>query len=175
MSEEKQSTDKKINRDTLKWVVIGLAGFAVVILIFGAGMFVGGMKAKFSYRWAENYHRNFAGPREGFFSKLREFPTRDFISGHGSFGEVIEIKDKEFVIKSRENIEKVIVIKDDTIITKGRKRIKDGLAVGDNVVIIGSPNDEGKIEAKMIRIIPFLPGELPSPQSRRPGKMLFKL
>ena len=49
------------NRDVLKWIIIGLAGFVVLVLVFGAGVKVGTLKARYSYKWAENYHKNFAG------------------------------------------------------------------------------------------------------------------
>jgi len=162
MTEEKQP-NKKINRDILKWVVIGLAGFAVVVLIFGVGMVVGGMKAKFSYRWAESYHENFAGPQGGFFGDWRNIPPLpgDFIEGHGAFGKIIEMQENEFVIKGRGDVEKVILIDDRTIIQKEREEIKkEDLKVGNFVVVIGSPDEKGKIEAKMIRIFN---GELEKP------------
>jgi len=155
MNEEKTiKTIKKFfqNRDVLKWVIIGLAGFVILVLVFGAGVKVGTLKAQYSYRWADNYHKNFAGPRGGFFDDWRRFPAGDFLSGHGAFGEIIEMKDNGFVIKDRENAEKVIVTNENTTITKGREKIKDGLKVGDRVVIIGSPNEEGQIEAKFIRV-----------------------
>ena len=152
MNEEK--TIKKFfqNRDVLKWVIIGLASFVILVLVFGAGVKVGTLKARYSYRWADNYHKNFAGPRGGFLGDWQKFPAGDFISGHGAFGEIIEMKDNGFVIKGRENVEKVINTNQETTITKGRETIKDGLGVGDRVVIIGSPNDEGQIEAKLIRV-----------------------
>jgi len=160
MNEEKQP-NKKINRDILKWIIIGLAGFVIVILIFGIGIFVGGMKARFSYRWAEQYHKMFAGPRAGFFGDWRSFPQGEFIEAHGAFGEIIEMKENEFVIKGRADVEKVILITDKTTIQKGREKIKKGdLKVGNFVVVIGSPSEEGKIEAKMIRIFN---GELEGP------------
>jgi len=153
MSEEKQN-NKKINRDVLKWIIIGLVGFVIVILIFGTGMFVGGMKARFSYRWAESYHKNFAGPRGGFFGDWRALPSPgDFIESHGTFGEIIKINDSDFVIKGQSDVEKIILITEGTIIQKGRDTIKkEELKVGDRVVIIGSPNEEGQIEAKLIRV-----------------------
>lgn len=156
MSEEKQ-TNKKINRDTLRWIAIGLTGLAVVVLIFGAGMAVGGMKAKFSYRWAESYHKNFGGPQGGFFGDWRRMPPLpgDFIEGHGAFGEIIELNDNGFVIKGRGDVEKMVIMIEDTIIKKGgkgMKTIKDNLEVGEYVVVIGSPNEEGQIEAKLIRV-----------------------
>ena len=165
MSEEK--TIKKFfqNRDVLKWVIIGLAGFVVLLLVFEAGVKVGTLKARHSYRWAESYHKNFAGPRGGFIDDWRRFPTGDFISGHGAFGEIIKMKDNGFVIKGRENVEKVIVTDEETTITKGRETIKGGMKVGDRVVVIGSPNEEGQIEAKLIRVfdengpgLPMRPG-----------------
>jgi hypothetical protein len=151
----RSKTDKKINRDILKWIIVGLAGFVVVFLIFGVGMFVGGMKARFSYRWAESYHKNFAGPQGGFFGNWRApLPLPgDFIEGHGTFGEIIKINDSDLVVKGRSDVEKIILITKDTIIEKGKDTIKkEELKVGDQIVIIGSPNEEGQIEAKLIRV-----------------------
>lgn len=138
--------------DILKWIIIGLAGFVVIILVFSVGMFVGGTKARFSYRWAESYHKNFGGPRGGFFNNWRSFPGRDFIEGHGAFGEIIELKDYGFVIKGRGDIEKVIIISEETIVRRGRETEKDGLRMGEHVTIIGSFNEEGQIEARLIRV-----------------------
>ena len=139
----------------LKWIIIGLAGFVVIVLIFGAGMFVGGMKARFSYRWAESYHKNFAGPRGGFLGDWRKFVPfpGEFIEGHGTFGEIIKINDSDLIVKGQGDVEKVIIITKDTTIEKGREKIKkEELKVGDRVVIIGSPNEQGQIEAKLIRV-----------------------
>jgi hypothetical protein len=161
------------NPDFLKRVIIGLAGFVILILAFGAGVKVGTLKARYSYRWADNYHKNFAGPRGGFFGDWRRFPAGDFIGGHGTFGEIIEMKDNGFVIKGQENVEKVIIVNQGTSIIKGREPIsakggaasagKDGLKVGDRLVVIGSPNEEGQIEAKFIRIFGEDDLKLPHP------------
>ncbi|MFH1180788.1 MAG: hypothetical protein V1705_00070 [bacterium] len=140
------------NSDRLKMVIIGLVGFAIIVLIFGLGVKVGALKAGYSYRWAENYHKNFAGPANGFMNDLRQFPAEDFISGHGAFGEIIEITQNSFVIKGCENVEKIIIIGQNTAITRGKETIKDGLKISDRVVVIGSPNEKGQIEAKFIRV-----------------------
>src|SRR4030043_479015 len=86
------TTDKKLNKDVLKRVIIGLVVFAIVCLIFWIGIFIGGMKARFSYRWAESYHKNFAGPASGFLGDWQKAPARpnDFVDGHGAFGEIIK-------------------------------------------------------------------------------------
>lgn len=148
-----EENKKNINHDFLKWIIAGLVAIVLLFLAFGFGVFVGEKKAKFSYRWAEQYHKLFAGPSAGFFGEWKKFPRGEFMSAHGIFGEVIEKKEKEFVVKDRGDIEKVILIGEKTIIQKGREKLKkEDLKVGNFVVVIGSPNEEGKIEAKIIRI-----------------------
>lgn len=144
MNEEKQNNKKVSNRDVLKWIIIGLVAFVVVVLIFSVEMFIGGMK-----------HKMFAGPRRGFFSDWQKFPSGEFIGAHGVFGEIIVMKENEFVIKGRDDVEKVILISEKTTIQKGREKLKkEDLKVGNFVVVIGSPNEGGQIEAKFIRVFP---------------------
>jgi hypothetical protein len=144
--------------DILKWIIVGLLAIVAIVLVFGLGVFVGEKKAKFSYHWAENYHRMFAGPKAGFLGNLKmpPFPPFDeFIEGHGTFGEIIKIEGNNLVVKGRGNVEKVIVVTEKTVIKSGRKDIKfSDLKIGDMIVIIGSPNDKGQIEAKLIRVFP---------------------
>jgi hypothetical protein len=152
MEEEQKNQTKK---DILKWILIGLGVFIIAALIFKAGMFVGAMKANFSYRWAEQYHKNFAGPQAGFFGDWRIPPFGDFIEGHGTFGEIIKIEGNNLIVKGRENIEKIVLVNEKTVIKSGFKDIKiSDLKVGDIIVIIGSPNEQGQIEAKLIRVFP---------------------
>ncbi len=155
MEEYKERAKKILRHDALKWVIIGIAGFVIVGLIFGTGMFVGGLKARFSYKWAESYHKNFAGPQEGFLGDWRKAAPLpgDFLNSHGVFGEIIELRDNGFVIKGGGEVEKVVLFSDKTIIEKGRQNAgKDELKVGGQVVVIGSPDEQGQIEAKLIRI-----------------------
>lgn len=149
-----EAVSKKSHRDLLKWIIIGIVIFVYSIFVFGAGLFVGGMKANFSYRWAENYHRNFGGPESGFMFDIRMSPPNgEFIQGHGVFGEIIQIKDSDFVINGQDNVEKVVILNKDTTITIGRRTItKSDLKVGEQVVVIGSPNEQGQIEARLIRV-----------------------
>ncbi|MCX6721253.1 MAG: hypothetical protein NT026_01470 [Candidatus Staskawiczbacteria bacterium] len=149
-----ETGDKKSHRDLLKWIIIGIVIFVYSFGVFGTGVFVGGMKARFSYRWAENYHRNFGGPGNGFmFDEKMPPPNNEFIEGHGTFGQIIKIGDSDLVIKGQDNVEKVVVFAKDITITIGRRTItKTDLKIGEQVVVIGSPNEQGQIEAKLIRI-----------------------
>ena len=131
------------------WTV---AGLIVSLFIFKVGVIVGYRKASFTYRWGDSYHRNFGGPRCGFF---RDFRDKDFISAHGVFGQIIKIDGSTLVIKGRDEVEKIVSIKNETAIRRFRDMVKPAdLKVDDNVVVIGDPNDAGQIEAKFIRLLP---------------------
>jgi len=157
---ENQQNKKIFNHDILKWVIIGLAGFVIIVLVFSVGVWIGGEKARFSYRWAESYNKNFAGPKEGFLGDWRGFPLppEDFIEAHGVFGQIIKIDGSTIVIKGREDVEKIVLVKEDTVIKRFQDNVKIGdLKVDDYIVVIGEPNDAGQIEAKLIRIFPAPP------------------
>ena len=155
------------NSDILKWVIIGLASFVVLILVFGAGVKVGTLKARYSYRWADNYHKNFAGPRGGFFSDWRSSSRGEFINAHGVFGSILKIDGNTIITKGRDDVEKTILVSENTIIQKGRESVKlSDLKTDESVVIIGTPNDEGQIEAKLIRVFDGETKGLPLRRSR---------
>ncbi|MDO8600801.1 MAG: DUF5666 domain-containing protein [bacterium] len=137
-----------------KIALIVLGALIVLLAAFRAGEFVGYKKARFSYMWGENYHRNFAGPRGGFFGDVRRgFEDGDFISAHGTFGSVISIDGSTLVIKGEGDVEKTILVSDKTMIESRREPLRiSGLRVDDRVVVIGSPDEQGRIEAKLIRV-----------------------
>jgi hypothetical protein len=142
-----------------KNLILVLGAFIILIVFFKIGMFVGMRKADFSCRWGENYHRVFGGPRGGL---MTDFEGRDFIDGHGTAGNVIQIADDFLIVRGQENVEKTISTAKSTIIRRGREMIslKD-IPLDANVVVIGSPRSDGTIEAKLIRI--FASGETPLP------------
>ncbi len=147
---DKENQTKTAN--ILKWTIVGVLGFAIIILAFGAGIWVGQERARFSFRWAEDYHRNFAGPRGGVFGN---FPGEDFMGGHGIFGSIIKIEGNTLIVKDQKNIENTINVLDDTAIVDRAKNLKiSDLKADDNIVVIGSPNAQGQIDAKLIRILP---------------------
>ncbi len=138
----------------------------VVLLIFQAGMFVGYMKASFSYKWGDNYYRAFGGgPERGFFTERLPKPFNEmpmphggFSEAHGVIGKILKINLPTLVIQGQDKVEKVVLIKDDTSIMKFKDTIKASeLKVDDLVTVVGSPNDESQIEAKLIRLIPSPP------------------
>jgi hypothetical protein len=153
--------NKLFQQKTFKTGIIIICAIIVLLLVFKVGVVVGYKKAQFSYRWGENYHRNFAGPRGGFLGDFRRgFLDRDYINAHGVFGSIIKIDSSTdvgraatIIVESGDNVEKNVLISDKTIITNRREAIKaSDLKVDDRVVIIGSPNEQGQIEARFIRV-----------------------
>ena len=138
--------------DILKVIIVALMGFAFVMGVFSVGIWVGQKRAEFSFRWTDSYHRNFGGPQGGF---LDNFPNSNLIGGHGIFGVVIGIYTNNLIIKDQDSMERIVVISTETTT---RNNVGDmnffDIKINDRVVIIGSPNSEGQVEAKFIRVLP---------------------
>ena len=139
-----------------KSFALAISGLAVLLLVFSAGVFVGLEKAKFSYGWGENYFRNFVGPRGapgGPFAGRDPFWDKNYLNPHGVFGEIIKIDQGGLVIKDFHNLEIPITAGGSLVVKnkRGDLRLSD-LQVGNKVVIIGSPDKQGKINAKFIRV-----------------------
>lgn len=159
--------NKFFQSKTFKRVTLGVAAFIIILIIFGIGTFVGFKKANFSFKWGENYHQNFAGPRGGFFGDfgggfLKDFEGRDFINAHGVIGQIIKIDGSTIAIEGKDNAEKIILIENNTMINRFRETIKSSdLKVDNFIVVIGEPNDAGQIVAKLIRLLPQPPVKTP--------------
>ena len=157
---------KKVFESKISTRILIVVGVVVVtMLIFSAGIFVGFHKASFGRAWGENYERNFGmGPNRMMFGR------DNFPNAHGAVGKIIKIELPTIIVQDeKDNTEKVILIKEggDTRIQEMMTSIKaTDLAVNDYVIVIGSPNDQGQIEAKFIRVMPF--GLPTSPTTQAP-------
>ncbi len=141
---------KYLQSKKFKIIMVAIVAIIVLLLAFKAGEFVGFKKAGFSYQWGENYQRNFGGPRGGMFN---DFMGKDFMNAHGNAGSIIKIDANVLIIKGQKNVEQTIVVSDQTMIRRQQDILKvSDLKVDDRVTVIGSPNKEGQIEAKLIRV-----------------------
>ncbi|MDD5431030.1 MAG: hypothetical protein PHP03_02285 [Candidatus Pacebacteria bacterium] len=152
---------KKISQSKFfRGVLLGIGIFIVGLLIFQAGMFVGYHKAGFSYKWGEDYYKTFNGRKllgnmPPFMEKM---PLGGFSNAHGVIGKIIKINLPAIVVEGEDKVEKIVLIKDDTIINQFRETIKPvELKIDNYVTIIGSPNQDSQIEAKLIRVMPSPP------------------
>ena len=132
-------------------ILCGIGVIIVALLIFSAGVTVGFNKASFGHAWGENYERNF-GPRPN--SPL--FGQDNFPNGNGAIGKIIKIELPTIIVQDKNNLEKVILIDTNTQIQEMRGNVATGdLKIDDFVVVIGTPNPQGQIEAKFIRVMPL--------------------
>ncbi len=145
-----------IRSRVFKIILCAIGGFLALLGVLHAGMVIGYRKAAFSFGSGDNYYRMF-GNRHRHFG--REFPFQGGISeAHGAAGKILSISLPSFTVEGRDNIEKTILIKDDTLIRRFRDAIKPvDLKEGDEVVVIGAPNGQAQIEAKLIRVVPLMP------------------
>jgi len=135
--------------------IVGI--FIIALVSFSAGVAVGFHKAKFSFKFGENYERNFIGPMHdgpmGMMPFPPEFEGKGMRNGHGVAGTIISISDSNIVIKDRDGKENTIAVSDKTIINLGRDAIKIAdLKNDEEIVVIGKPGDDGVINADLIRV-----------------------
>ncbi|MFH1170361.1 MAG: hypothetical protein V1704_02280 [Candidatus Vogelbacteria bacterium] len=132
-------------------IVTGFSIAVIVLLIFQIGVMFGYRKAHFSARLGDNYFRAFDSRPSGFpFGMMGS----DLPGGHGAVGKIVSITLPTFILASSDNVEKIILVKNDTIIRHFRETLAtSNLALNDSVVVLGTPNDQGEIEAQLIRII----------------------
>ncbi len=148
---------KKVFESKTSFRILCVIGIVLVaLLIFAAGVTVGFHKADFGRAWEENYDQNFgmghradAGP-VGQTGIMDYFPT-----AHGATGKIIKIELPNIIVQDKDNTEKTVSIGSDTTIQEGRTTaVATDLKVDDFVVSIGTPDNNGVIEAKFIRVIP---------------------
>lgn len=135
--------------------VVGVLIFTVLLLVFQAGVFIGYRKASFSYRFGERYYKNAPGMQ----MHMRSFDEPihgGFLNANGAVGKIASINLPTFVVIGPDSKEKIVLIKEDTKIRSFEEDINASeLKVDDYVAVIGSPNDNAEVEAKLIRIMPM--------------------
>ncbi|MFA6999586.1 MAG: hypothetical protein WC241_00545 [Candidatus Paceibacterota bacterium] len=153
MNQIKEKLNKIVESKNFRKIIYILGTVFILALVFQAGMMVGFRKASFVRDWGNNYERNF-GPNREIPRFLRD-GMRDIPNANGAIGKIIKVEFPNITVLDKDQTEKVVIIKDDTSILE-RKEIltKDSLTVDKFIIVIGSPNGQGQIEAKLIRIMP---------------------
>ena len=133
-------------------LILGIVGLIILVFVFSLGVYVGTEKAEFSFKWADEYHRNFAGPQGGFLGNMM---GQDLTDGNGVFGQLIKINGQTLTIRGLDNVKKNILVGDKTTIIYQRKNVKlSDLKINETVVVIGDPDNNGQIQAELIRVMP---------------------
>jgi len=133
-----------------KFVVALLAELILLIGTFSLGMNVGFHKAGFTYSWSQNYPNNFGGRQ----ALVAPPPSSAFFNPHGLDGTILNSDKNTLVLKDEDNTEKTVLISSQTSIRLNFQNLKAAdLKAGEEVVVIGEPNPQGQIEAKLIRVL----------------------
>jgi len=157
------STQEMLKSKGFKIAALIIGAVILVLVSFAGGVAVGFHKARFSYKFGENYERNFVGGpfqggpgmMEGWGPRgmMRDFEGRGFRNGHGLSGTIISVANSQIVLKDQNNQENTITVTDKTLIKQGRGTISvNDLKNGERIVVIGSPGDNGTINADLIRV-----------------------
>ena len=152
-SEQTGRVEKAPDKKTFPKALAIIAGVIVLFVIFAAGVFIGVEKTRFSYSWDENYYKNFAEPKP-----QGPFLDRSYMNPNGVLGQIIKISGDILTLKDDDNMEKNVVATAVTTIRKGPEDISPAdLKINDYIIVIGAPDNQGQLEAKLIRVLPSAP------------------
>lgn len=150
-----------VQSKTFQRILVILASLIVLLLVFMGGEAVGFRKASYSYQWGERYFQSFVGPRPGFPGDL----GRDgFLGDHGTAGTVLSVNaaSSTLAVNDVGGTEREVLVSSSTFLRMGRDTISlSDLKTNERVVIVGTPDSVGRIEAQLIRVLP--PGGMMPP------------
>lgn len=135
-----------------KWIKIGLIGLGIVVsvaLVFGAGFFIGRFTSRNAPPIVPLLERGFLGT-----------------GSHGATGAIEVIQDKTIILKVRDGTSRQIVTDSATRFERNLRKINlSDLKTGDRIIVVGTPDAQGILKARVIRIIdPRVP--IPTPKSQ---------
>lgn len=133
-----------LHSKTARFILWGLGGLVVLLIVFGAGMMVGYRSGLFASRFGANYYHNFLGVGMG---------PGPMIQPYGATGVVISVGSSTLATKDPNGDEESIVVDSGTVIREMNATIPLGdVQDGSHVAVIGDPNGMGQIHARFIRI-----------------------
>ena len=142
-------------------ILIGVGIMFILVCVFEAGVSLGYHEATFSSHWGANYEQNFGN---GGMQGSMGIPDGHDPEPHGTAGQIISISGSTIVVQNTDRQEQKIVISSSTVIRNQENTMTAAsLATGDYVVIVGNPDNQGNIEASLIRIIPGAPNTAGAP------------
>ncbi len=146
---------------TLRGVIIGLALFIGLLLIFKAGVFIGMEKAEYTDQLNARNPQAVQGQR---FGMMRGLTDRGMMSSSSTIGVISKIDGTTLTVTEKDGTEKTVVVDDKTIIRKDRAEIQvTDVKTTDQVVAFGQPDQNGNIIATLIHVQPSTTTSPPTP------------
>lgn len=129
----------------LQWAVSIVGALVLVLLIFHAGMAFG------SHRGDSGRRGQDRGFRHPFFPSGFELPHGFAPNNHGAVGIVTSVSLPTVVMQTRDGASQTIIVGTSTMIRGANGA--SSLSAGDHITVLGGSDEEGQIDAKLIRII----------------------
>jgi hypothetical protein len=135
------------------WALGGIGVLILLLLVFRMGIYVGEKRENLANNWGENYGRFFGEPKPGFFPPVSVGPAGMEMNAFGNGGIVLKVDGNSLAIKGNDGNEKIIVTDSSTVVRGIRQDISlSDIKTGDAIVVLGEPNNNGQILAKLIRV-----------------------
>lgn len=146
----------------VKMVAVAALSVLALLVVFRAGMTVGFHKASFAFRGGDAFYRAFEGRTEG----PRVIVRDDFSAAHGVSGRIISVSLPTFTVSVPGQNEKIVVVSSSTVLRRFRDSASTTeIRANDFAVVLGEPDAQGRIDARLIRIAPP-PMTAPVPENR---------
>lgn len=136
----------------IKTLLYVLGTLFILCAILQFGIFIGYHKASFARDWGDGYKENFGMERpESFKGMMRNrLPT-----AYGASGKILSVTLPTFIVEDSNGTEKTIYVSTSTLIKSAMQDASSSVITVDAIVmVIGDPNTNGQIEAKLVRIMP---------------------
>lgn len=138
-----------IRHNKLLAAVVAIATLLVLLVTFELGVMLGYREAAFSYHLNDGFNRNFGAGGAGFGADATHPHP------HGSMGQIVSLALPVITVESPDRPEQQVRIGSSTIVRDQERTIRaDELTVGEQVVVLGTPNDQGEVEAALVRVVP---------------------
>jgi len=144
---------KKIITSRKGRITLGVIGALILaMLIFHAGVVVGTHRGEFR---GPGMSRGFRPP---FLPSGFELPHGFIQNDHGAVGAITAVTLPTFTMETREGTSQTIVVSTTTMIQGIEGGSTRALSVGNKIVVLGELDSQGRISAKLIRIVsPAIP------------------
>ena len=151
----KDSLSQFVRSRLFAGIMLGVAVMLVLVCVFEAGVALGYHEAVFSSHWGANYERNFGGTG---MQVMMGVPDGHGPEAFGAIGQIISIASSTMVVQNNDQQEEKVIFNGNTVIRNQEITIPaSSLSAGTYVVVVGTPDNQGTIDASLIRIIPAPP------------------
>ena len=129
-----------------RWIGGIVLAIILALLIFHAGVAFGRHHGPFG-------RRDEHGFRHPFFPGGFSLPHGFIPNSHGAVGVVTSVSLPTVAMQTRDGMSQTIFISTSTIIKNAGGTSAAALKVGSQIIVLGEPDGQGRVDAKLIRVI----------------------